>query len=154
MYRCKNWFCARSNNNNYVDVALSEPGTLPAPSSATSTGTTTANSFGIGNARNNNNSSRRMISSTVPVRGLSLCDDSLPSAKNCYRLVMLGSSSRAGKSSIVARFLEQSVRRRHTRRPSRSSIANCIAYETRSFKWTFWILLAITRFPQCVVCHF
>ncbi|BFF96757.1 GTP-binding protein Rhes [Drosophila madeirensis] len=203
MYRCKNWFCARSNNNNYVDVAISEPGTLPAPSSssATSTGTATAtaNSFGIGigNARNNNNSSRIGIGSgsgriksnqqtnataapnratptadeapspqagagagagsgashvvtflddtasgsngTVtssrivttaelhqahmlehhsnldaieqaddfiygPGAGLSLCDDSLPSAKNCYRLVMLG-SSRAGKSSIVARFL-------------------------------------------------
>lgn len=25
-----------------------------------------------------------------PGAGLSLCDDSLPSAKNCYRLVMLG----------------------------------------------------------------
>ncbi|XP_002021083.2 GTP-binding protein Rhes [Drosophila persimilis] len=204
MYRCKNWFCARSNNNNYVDVALSEPGTLPAPSSATSTGTTTANSFGIGNARNNNNSSSgsgsgsgsgriksnqqtnataapnratptadeasspqagagagaaagagagpgaahvvtflddtasgsngtvtssRIVTTAElhqahmlehhsnldaieqaddfiygPGAGLSLCDDSLPSAKNCYRLVMLG-SSRAGKSSIVARFL-------------------------------------------------
>ncbi|XP_034658157.1 GTP-binding protein Rhes [Drosophila subobscura] len=201
MYRCKNWFCARSNNNNYVDVAISEPGTLPAPSSSsatsTSTATATANSFGsgIGNARNNNNSSRsgsgsgsgriksnqqtnataapnratptadetpspqagagagsgashvvtflddtasgsngtvtssRIVTTAElhqahmlehhsnldaieqaddfiygPGAGLSLCDDSLPSAKNCYRLVMLG-SSRAGKSSIVARFL-------------------------------------------------
>ncbi|XP_073837438.1 GTP-binding protein Rhes [Musca autumnalis] len=33
-----------------------------------------------------------------------LCDDTLPGSKNCYRLVILG-SSRSGKSSIVARFL-------------------------------------------------
>ncbi|XP_037821678.1 GTP-binding protein Rhes isoform X1 [Lucilia sericata] len=33
-----------------------------------------------------------------------LCDDTLPTSKNCYRLVILG-SSRVGKSSIVARFL-------------------------------------------------
>ncbi|SPP76255.1 GTP-binding protein Rhes [Drosophila guanche] len=204
MYRCKNWFCARSNNNNYVDVAISEPGTLPAPPSssatspatATATATATTNSFGIGigNARYNNNSrsgsgsgriksnqqtnaiaapnratptadeatspqagagagagsgashvvtflddtasgsngtvtSSRIVTTAElhqahmlehhsnldaieqaddfiygPGAGLSLCDDSLPSAKNCYRLVMLG-SSRAGKSSIVARFL-------------------------------------------------
>ncbi|EDW73438.1 uncharacterized protein Dwil_GK17545 [Drosophila willistoni] len=189
MYRCKNWFCARSNNNNYVDVALSEPGT--------GTGTGTGNAA---NARNNNTSksnqptnrgsgisntninhsttnhsgvtdaeaaashgvaggvgvagsqvatashvvtflddaasgsngavtSSRIVTTAElhqahmlehhsnldaieqaddfiygPGAGLSLCDDSLPSAKNCYRLVMLG-SSRSGKSSIVARFL-------------------------------------------------
>ncbi|KAM7356574.1 GTP-binding protein Rhes isoform 1-T7 [Cochliomyia hominivorax] len=33
-----------------------------------------------------------------------LCDDTLPTSKNCYRLVVLG-SSRVGKSSIIARFL-------------------------------------------------
>ncbi|XP_055383723.1 GTP-binding protein Rhes [Condylostylus longicornis] len=32
------------------------------------------------------------------------CDDSEPPPKNCYRLVMLG-SARAGKTSLVARFL-------------------------------------------------
>eukprot|EP00099_Drosophila_melanogaster_P008774 NP_001261494.1 uncharacterized protein Dmel_CG8641, isoform B [Drosophila melanogaster] len=187
MYRCKNWFCARSNNNNYVDVALSEAPPIH-PSAAT---TTTPNSRNFSASNNNNvrsNSSKsnqqtaahrgatthptqiphthhpstthstdeasppqahvvtfldestaggsngavtssRLVTTAElhqahmlehhsnldaieqaddfiygPGAGLSLCDDSLPSAKNCYRLVMLG-SSRAGKSSIVARFL-------------------------------------------------
>ncbi|XP_033160155.1 GTP-binding protein Rhes [Drosophila mauritiana] len=187
MYRCKNWFCARSNNNNYVDVALSEAPPIH-PSAAA---TTTPNSRNISASNNNNvrsNSSKsnqqtaahrgattqptqiphtqhssithstdeasppqahvvtfldestaggsngavtssRLVTTAElhqahmlehhsnldaieqaddfiygPGAGLSLCDDSLPSAKNCYRLVMLG-SSRAGKSSIVARFL-------------------------------------------------
>ncbi|XP_017009560.2 GTP-binding protein Rhes [Drosophila takahashii] len=194
MYRCKNWFCARSNNNNYVDVALSE-----APPSHHTTTTTTPNSrnnsaSNNNNVRSNSSKSNQQTSSATtasgyrggtggastttqshhhpnathfatdepsppqahvvtfldettasgsngavtssrlvttaelhqahmlehhsnldaieqaddfiygPGAGLSLCDDSLPSAKNCYRLVMLG-SSRAGKSSIVARFL-------------------------------------------------
>ncbi|KAH8345891.1 hypothetical protein KR067_008447 [Drosophila pandora] len=190
MYRCKNWFCARSNNNNYVDVALNEP-----PTSATTTTPNTRNSTSNSNSNNNNNRSSsksnqqanataathravttsnhpnhpihpthpnhpanddsspqahvvtfledaggasgsngavttsRLVTTAElhqahmlehhsnldaieqaddfiygPGAGLSLCDDSLPSAKNCYRLVMLG-SSRAGKSSIVARFL-------------------------------------------------
>ncbi|XP_064547460.1 GTP-binding protein Rhes [Drosophila montana] len=175
MYRCKNWFCARSNNNNYVDVALNEPGqattsTLPPTPKSNSN----SNSNSINRARNKANSnqpanasathrstptddppqaaaaaaahvvtfledapsssnggvtSSRIVTTAEqhqahmlehhsnldaieqaddfiygPGAGLSLCDDSLPSAKNCYRLVMLG-SSRAGKSSIVARFL-------------------------------------------------
>ncbi|EDW50782.1 GTP-binding protein Rhes isoform X1 [Drosophila sechellia] len=187
MYRCKNWFCARSNNNNYVDVALSEAPPIH-PSAAA---TTTPNSRNFSASNNNNvrsNSSKsnqqtaahrgattqptqiphtqhsstthstdeasppqahvvtfldestaggsngavtssRLVTTAElhqahmlehhsnldaieqaddfiygPGAGLSLCDDSLPSAKNCYRLVMLG-SSRAGKSSIVARFL-------------------------------------------------
>lgn len=165
MYRCKNWFCARSNNNNYVDVALNEPGATPAPApalAATGTGTGTAhsssnsnnnsNSNSINRARNKTNShqqahatptdepqqsagaahvvtfledtaggsnggvtSSRIVTTAElhqahmlehhsnldaieqaddfiygPGAGLSLCDDSLPSAKNCYRLVMLG----------------------------------------------------------------
>lgn len=159
MYRCKNWFCARSNNNNYVDVALNEPGPTPALA-ATGTGTGTAhgtshnnsNSNSINRARNKTNShqqahatptdepqqsagaahvvtfledtasgsnggvtSSRIVTTAElhqahmlehhsnldaieqaddfiygPGAGLSLCDDSLPSAKNCYRLVMLG----------------------------------------------------------------
>ncbi|EDW69229.1 GTP-binding protein Rhes [Drosophila virilis] len=182
MYRCKNWFCARSNNNNYVDVALNEPGqtttsTLPPTPKSNSN----SNSNSINRARNKANSNQQANASAThrstptddppqaaagaaagaasgaahvvtfledapsssnggvtssrivttaelhqahmlehhsnldaieqaddfiygPGAGLSLCDDSLPSAKNCYRLVMLG-SSRAGKSSIVARFL-------------------------------------------------
>ncbi|KAH8307384.1 hypothetical protein KR044_011010 [Drosophila immigrans] len=190
MYRCKTWFCARSNNNNYVDVALNEPGPTPATATATATGTATSgattntnscsNSNSVNRARNKTNSqqqqqqanarstptddpphaggvagggaahvvtfledaaggsasnggggitSSRIVTTAElhqahmlehhsnldaieqsddfiygPGAGLSLCDDSLPSAKNCYRLVMLG-SSRAGKSSIVARFL-------------------------------------------------
>nr|XP_016924771.1 GTP-binding protein Rhes [Drosophila suzukii]XP_016924772.1 GTP-binding protein Rhes [Drosophila suzukii]XP_036671319.1 GTP-binding protein Rhes [Drosophila suzukii] len=189
MYRCKNWFCARSNNNNYVDVALSE-----APPTASTTTTPHATNSRNSSASNNNNvrsnssksnqqtnattagvhrggigttthshpttahcstdepsppqahvvtfldettasgsngavTSSRLVTTAElhqahmlehhsnldaieqaddfiygPGAGLSLCDDSLPSAKNCYRLVMLG-SSRAGKSSIVARFL-------------------------------------------------
>jgi len=168
MYRCKNWFCARSNNNNYVDVALNEPATT----SATTTGTTataapllansnntTSNSVnrtrnksnthqqanarptptddppqagaGIvagaahvvtfledapsGSGSNGGITSSRIVTTAElhqahmlehhsnldaieqaddfiygPGAGLSLCDDSLPSAKNCYRLVMLG----------------------------------------------------------------
>lgn len=183
MYRCKNWFCARSNNNNYVDVALNEPATTPAtttgttataaPLLASNSNNTTSNS--VNRTRNKSNThqqanaratptddppqagagtvagaahvvtfledapsgsgsnggitSSRIVTTAElhqahmlehhsnldaieqaddfiygPGAGLSLCDDSLPSAKNCYRLVMLG-SSRAGKSSIVARFL-------------------------------------------------
>jgi len=173
MYRCKNWFCARSNNNNYVDVALSEAPPIH-PSAAT---TTTPNSRNFSASNNNNvrsNSSKsnqqtaahrgatthptqiphthhpstthstdeasppqahvvtfldestaggsngavtssRLVTTAElhqahmlehhsnldaieqaddfiygPGAGLSLCDDSLPSAKNCYRLVMLG----------------------------------------------------------------
>lgn len=158
MYRCKNWFCARSNNNNYVDVALNEP----APAlTGTATGTANSNSNSINRARNKTNShqqanatpideppshqqqqqhqqsagaahvvtfledtasgsnggvtSSRIVTTAElqqahmlehhsnldaieqaddfiygPGAGLSLCDDSLPSAKNCYRLVMLG----------------------------------------------------------------
>ncbi|TDG53159.1 hypothetical protein AWZ03_000702 [Drosophila navojoa] len=188
MYRCKNWFCARSNNNNYVDVALNEPGqsstptTLPPQPQAQAQAQaqpakSCSNSNSINRARNKSNSNQQpnaaganhrstptddppqsagaagaahvvtfledapgsssnggVTSSRIvttaelhqahmlehhsnldaieqaddfiygPGAGLSLCDDSLPSAKNCYRLVMLG-SSRAGKSSIVARFL-------------------------------------------------
>ncbi|XP_043648831.1 GTP-binding protein Rhes [Drosophila teissieri] len=198
MYRCKNWFCARSNNNNYVDVALSEAPPIHSAATATTTtaAATTPNSRNFSASNNNNvrsNSSKsnqqsaaqrgaatqaahipthpyphphhpstthatdeasppqahvvtfldestaggsngavtssRLVTTAElhqahmlehhsnldaieqaddfiygPGAGLSLCDDSLPSAKNCYRLVMLG-SSRAGKSSIVARFL-------------------------------------------------
>ncbi|XP_034482337.1 GTP-binding protein Rhes [Drosophila innubila] len=185
MYRCKNWFCARSNNNNYVDVALNEPGTTTTAPATSATGTTATpllansnNTNSVNRARNKTNShqqanaratptddhppptgggggavgaahvvtfledapsgsggsnggitSSRIVTTAElhqahmlehhsnldaieqaddfiygPGAGLSLCDDSLPSAKNCYRLVMLG-SSRAGKSSIVARFL-------------------------------------------------
>ncbi|XP_030386117.1 GTP-binding protein Rhes [Scaptodrosophila lebanonensis] len=171
MYRCKNWFCARSNNNNYVDVALNEPTPTPGPTPTSNNINSVRNK---GNQReqqhqqhnssnrptddepphtppqttgahvvtflddapsgSNGTSSAGITSSRIvttaelhqahmlehhsnldaieqaddfiygPGAGLSLCDDSLPSAKNCYRLVMLG-SSRAGKSSIVARFL-------------------------------------------------
>ncbi|KAL7732416.1 hypothetical protein ACLKA6_004387 [Drosophila palustris] len=192
MYRCKNWFCARSNNNNYVDVALNEPGTTATATTGTTATATPllansnntnsvnrvrnkANSYQQANARstptddppqaastsapppggtgaggvaaahvvtfledaptgsgsgsNGAITSSRIVTTAElhqahmlehhsnldaieqaddfiygPGAGLSLCDDSLPSAKNCYRLVMLG-SSRAGKSSIVARFL-------------------------------------------------
>ncbi|EDV96130.1 GTP-binding protein Rhes [Drosophila grimshawi] len=168
MYRCKNWFCARSNNNNYVDVALNESGlTSTPPIPPPPNNTSNSNSNSINRARNKANSNQQpnasrstptdeppqaahvvtflddtpsgshnggVTSSRIvttaelhqahmlehhsnldaieqaddfiygPGAGLSLCDDSLPSAKNCYRLVMLG-SSRAGKSSIVARFL-------------------------------------------------
>ncbi|KAH8270043.1 hypothetical protein KR018_003154 [Drosophila ironensis] len=199
MYRCKNWFCARSNNNNYVDVALNEPPSSTAPNTrnlnnnrsnsnnssksnqqtnaagaATATSTATAanragtslnrpnhlvgshpihpthpnhpandesppqaahvvtflEDGGAGGASGSNGTTSSRLVTTAelhqahmlehhsnldaieqaddfiygPGAGLSLCDDSLPSAKNCYRLVMLG-SSRAGKSSIVARFL-------------------------------------------------
>jgi len=177
MYRCKNWFCARSNNNNYVDVALSE-----APPTASTTTTPHATNSRNSSASNNNNvrsnssksnqqtnattagvhrggtgttththshpttahcstdepsppqahvvtfldettasgsngavTSSRLVTTAElhqahmlehhsnldaieqaddfiygPGAGLSLCDDSLPSAKNCYRLVMLG----------------------------------------------------------------
>ncbi|XP_037720474.1 GTP-binding protein Rhes [Drosophila subpulchrella] len=191
MYRCKNWFCARSNNNNYVDVALSEaPPTTTTPHATNSRISSASNN---NNVRSNSSKSNQQTNATTagghrggtgtttttththshpttahcstdepsppqahvvtfldettasgsngavtssrlvttaelhqahmlehhsnldaieaaddfiygPGAGLSLCDDSLPSAKNCYRLVMLG-SSRAGKSSIVARFL-------------------------------------------------
>ncbi|ALC45076.1 CG8641 [Drosophila busckii] len=181
MYRCKNWFCARSNNNNYVDVALNEPPTPPTPAPPTNTGSSQRGRNKASNSNSNSSSNQQTAnghainqratpphhqsdepassSSTAgaaahvvtflddtpsgsngvtssrivttaelhqahllehhsnldaieqaddfiygPGAGLSLCDDSLPSAKNCYRLVMLG-SSRAGKSSIVARFL-------------------------------------------------
>ncbi|XP_020811742.1 GTP-binding protein Rhes [Drosophila serrata] len=203
MYRCKNWFCARSNNNNYVDVALSDPATTAATASRNNSASNNNNSrsnncnnSSIGNTSNSSKSNQQTNAATAggfrgtgaipgagthypnhpnathsasfgaadepsppqahvvtflddtasgsnsgavtssrlvttaelhqahmlehhsnldaieqaddfiygPGAGLSLCDDSLPSAKNCYRLVMLG-SSRAGKSSIVARFL-------------------------------------------------
>lgn len=160
MYRCKNWFCARSNNNNYVDVALNEPGPQPTPAgtgtgtgTGTGAGTANSNSNSINRARNKTHShqqanatptdeppqqsgaaahvvtfledtasgsnggvtSSRIVTTAElhqahmlehhsnldaieqaddfiygPGAGLSLCDDSLPSAKNCYRLVMLG----------------------------------------------------------------
>ncbi|XP_017071495.1 GTP-binding protein Rhes [Drosophila eugracilis] len=181
MYRCKNWFCARSNNNNYVDVALSEAppihtttpnsrnssatnnnnvrsnssksnqqtvgyrGATSATTHPTSTHPTAPHSTDepsppqahvvtfldetTASGSNGAVTSSRLVTTAElhqahmlehhsnldaieqaddfiygPGAGLSLCDDSLPSAKNCYRLVMLG-SSRAGKSSIVARFL-------------------------------------------------
>ncbi|KAH8250963.1 GTP-binding protein Rhes [Drosophila bipectinata] len=184
MYRCKNWFCARSNNNNYVDVALNEPPTATTTpntrnsnsnnnnnrsssksnqqanaTASTHRAVTTANhpnhpihpthpnhpanddsspqahvvtfleDAGGASGSNGSVTTSRLVTTAElhqahmlehhsnldaieqaddfiygPGAGLSLCDDSLPSAKNCYRLVMLG-SSRAGKSSIVARFL-------------------------------------------------
>lgn len=209
MYRCKNWFCARSNNNNYVDVALGEPAT---------TATTATTASRNNSASNNNNSSGRSNNSNIgnsgssksnqqtnattaggfrgagatpsypnhpnaahsasfgaadepsppqahvvtflddtasgsnsgtvtssrlvttaelhqahmlehhsnldaieqaddfiygPGAGLSLCDDSLPSAKNCYRLVMLGYVyapwSHGSKTSSVSKMNANAV---------------------------------------------
>ncbi|XP_067643575.1 GTP-binding protein Rhes [Eurosta solidaginis] len=173
MERCRNWFCARNNNNNYAEVSISDPlknltnsisdtirdhvrditnsnysssamtiaasATTPTPTSTPITitkfpSTTTASHVvtflnDVGAASSSNGAvttSSRVVSHTElhpPLAegnldiietmedlangtgiGLSLCDDSVPSAKNCFRLIMLG-SARVGKSSIVTRFL-------------------------------------------------
>ncbi|XP_004519162.2 GTP-binding protein Rhes [Ceratitis capitata] len=167
MDRCRNWFCARSNNNDYAEVAINDPlknltnsisdtirdhvrdmsgsngggimtpsSVVPPPSAAATTtpiASTTAShvvtfldDVGASGSNGAVTTSSRVVSHTElhpPMAdgnldvieamedfangtgiGLSLCDDSVPSSKNCYRLIMLG-SSRVGKSSIVARFL-------------------------------------------------
>uniref|UniRef100_A0A1A9Z6R1 GTP-binding protein Rhes n=1 Tax=Glossina pallidipes TaxID=7398 RepID=A0A1A9Z6R1_GLOPL len=179
MIRCKNWFCARSNNNDYTEVSIagsgSGGGTTTAqqqttsdamtrqyqaangsaltghqhtPVHASSTASTNAVAA-INNAVSASgcnahvvtflddvpsgsngvvNTTTRLMNSTDMhhhhmadldmdtidsaddfiagqiVSSAMLCDDTLPTSKNCYRLVLLG-SSRVGKSSIVARFL-------------------------------------------------
>lgn len=152
MDRCRNWFCARSNNNDYAEVAVNDPlknltnsisdtirehvrdmsnsngggimaaaTTTPPPSMATTTpmhSTTTSHvvtfldDVGASGSNGAVTTSSRVVSHTElhpPMVdgnldvieavedfangtgiGLSLCDDSVPSSKNCYRLIMLG----------------------------------------------------------------
>ncbi|CAD7003084.1 unnamed protein product [Ceratitis capitata] len=155
MDRCRNWFCARSNNNDYAEVAINDPlknltnsisdtirdhvrdmsgsngggimtpsSVVPPPSAAATTtpiASTTAShvvtfldDVGASGSNGAVTTSSRVVSHTElhpPMAdgnldvieamedfangtgiGLSLCDDSVPSSKNCYRLIMLGSA--------------------------------------------------------------
>ncbi|XP_055845515.1 GTP-binding protein Rhes [Episyrphus balteatus] len=85
--KCGTWFCSRTNNNNNNNNMT----------------------FNSGNNELNGAKPIPFTSEIVQGPGPSpgssgSCDDSEPPAKNCYRLVMLG-SARVGKTSLVSRFL-------------------------------------------------